>query len=77
MLGLALALLLWRDGVFERVCLALLLVPVTVTPLAVGLVFQALLSAEFGTSATGRATSASSASAASSATRARPSARSC
>jgi multiple sugar transport system permease protein len=47
-LGLALAILLWRDGLFERVALALLLIPVSITPLAVGLVFKALLSAEFG-----------------------------
>jgi multiple sugar transport system permease protein len=47
-LGLGLALLLWRDGAFERTALALLLVPVSITPLAVGLVFRALLSAEFG-----------------------------
>lgn len=46
--GLGLALLLWRDGRFERVCLALLLIPVTVTPVAVGLVFRALLAPEFG-----------------------------
>ncbi len=48
LLGLGLALLLWRDGRFERVCLALLLIPVTVTPVAVGLVFRALLAPEFG-----------------------------
>ncbi len=29
-------------------CLALLLIPVTVTPVAVGLVFRALLAPEFG-----------------------------
>ena len=46
--GMALALLLWRDGRFERICLALLLIPVTVTPVAVGLVFRALLAPEFG-----------------------------
>lgn len=48
LLGLGLALLLWGDGRFERVCLALLLIPVTVTPVAVGLVFRALLAPEFG-----------------------------
>ncbi|HEY1721161.1 MAG TPA: sugar ABC transporter permease [Magnetospirillaceae bacterium] len=48
LLGLGLALLLWRDGRFERVCLALLLIPVTVTPVAVGLIFRALLAPEFG-----------------------------
>jgi multiple sugar transport system permease protein len=47
-LGFALALLLWRDSRFNRVALALLLVPTTVTPLAVGLVFRALLTPDFG-----------------------------
>jgi multiple sugar transport system permease protein len=47
-LGLGLALLLWRDSVFHRVCLALLLIPVTMTPLVVGLVFRALLGPDFG-----------------------------
>jgi multiple sugar transport system permease protein len=47
-LGLGLALLLWRDSLFHRICLALLLVPVTVTPLVVGLVFRALLAPDFG-----------------------------
>jgi multiple sugar transport system permease protein len=46
--GLAIALLLWRDGLFQRVCLALLLIPVTVTPVVVGLVFRALLAADYG-----------------------------
>ncbi len=46
--GLALALLLWRDGRFNRVATALMLVPITITPLAVGLLFQALLNADFG-----------------------------
>ena len=48
LLGLGLALLLWRDGLFQRVCLALLLIPVTVTPVVVGLVFRALLAADYG-----------------------------
>ncbi len=48
LLGLALALLLWRDRLFQRVCLALLLIPVTVTPIVVGLVFRALLAADYG-----------------------------
>ncbi len=48
LLGLGLALLLWRDGRFQRVCLALLLVPVTITPIVVGLVFRALLAADYG-----------------------------
>ena len=47
-LGLGLALLLWRDSVFHRVCLALLLIPVTMTPLVVGLIFRALLGPDFG-----------------------------
>ena len=46
--GMALALLLWRDGRFERIALALLLIPVTVTPVAVGLVFRALLTPDLG-----------------------------
>ncbi|WP_328838664.1 carbohydrate ABC transporter permease [Methylobrevis albus] len=48
LLGFALALLLWRDRLFSRICLALLLVPVTVTPLATGLIFRALLTADYG-----------------------------
>jgi multiple sugar transport system permease protein len=47
-LGMGLALLLWRDSLFHRVCLALLLIPVTVTPVVVGLVFRALLAADYG-----------------------------
>ncbi|MGH7186231.1 MAG: carbohydrate ABC transporter permease, partial [Pseudomonadota bacterium] len=47
-LGLGLALLLWRDSVFHRVCLALLLIPVAMTPLVVGLIFRALLGPDFG-----------------------------
>ena len=47
-LGLGLALLLWRDTVFHRTCLALLLIPVTMTPLVVGLIFRALLGPDFG-----------------------------
>ncbi len=46
--GFALALLLWRDDRFNRICLALLLIPVTVTPIAVGLVFKGLLGADYG-----------------------------
>ena len=46
--GLAIALLLWREGSFQRICLALLLIPVTVTPVVVGLVFRALLGADYG-----------------------------
>ena len=47
-LGLALALALWTDRPFERAALVVMLVPVMITPLAVGLIFKALLSAEFG-----------------------------
>lgn len=47
-LGLGLALLLWPDSRFNRVCLALLLVPVTVTPVVVGLIFKALLGPDYG-----------------------------
>lgn len=47
-LGFGLALLLWRDGRVTRTALALLLVPVSITPLAVGLVFRGLLNADFG-----------------------------
>ena len=47
-LGLGVALLLWRDDWFNRIALSLLLVPATVTPLAVGLVFKALLNPEYG-----------------------------
>ena len=47
-LGLALALLLWPDGHFNRVAAAVMLVPITITPLAVGLMFRALLNADFG-----------------------------
>ena len=48
MLGLGVALLLWRDNAFQADCLALLLIPVTVTPLVVGLVFRALLAPDYG-----------------------------
>ena len=47
-LGLCVALLLWRDDWFNRIALGLLLIPATVTPLVVGLVFKALLSPEYG-----------------------------
>jgi multiple sugar transport system permease protein len=46
--GLGIALLLWRDDWFNRIALGLLLVPATVTPLVVGLVFKALLNPEYG-----------------------------
>jgi multiple sugar transport system permease protein len=47
-LGLGVALLLWRDDLFNRIALGLLLIPATVTPLVVGLVFKALLNADYG-----------------------------
>jgi len=47
-LGLGVALLLWRDDLFNRIALGLFLIPATVTPLVVGLVFKALLSPEYG-----------------------------
>ena len=47
-LGLGVALLLWRDDWFNRIALSLLLVPATVTPLVVGLMFKALLNPEYG-----------------------------
>ena len=47
-LGLGIALLLWRDDLFNRVALGLLLIPATVTPLVVGLVFKALLNPDYG-----------------------------
>jgi len=47
-LGLGIALLLWRDDLFNRIVLGLLLIPATVTPLVVGLVFNALLNPDYG-----------------------------
>jgi multiple sugar transport system permease protein len=47
-IGLGLALLLWRDGRFNRICLAFLLIPVTITPIVVGLIFRALLAVDYG-----------------------------
>jgi len=48
LLGLGIALLLWRDDWFNRIALGLFLIPATVTPLVVGLVFKALLNPEYG-----------------------------
>ena len=48
MLGFAIALALWRDDRFNRICLALILIPVTITPLVVGLIFRALLMPDYG-----------------------------
>lgn len=47
-LGLILALALWRDNGFNKFALALILVPVSVTPVVAGLVFRALLTPDFG-----------------------------
>lgn len=46
--GFGLAFLLWRESRFNQVCLALLLIPVTVTPIAVGLIFKGLLEPDYG-----------------------------
>lgn len=48
LLGFAIALALWRDDRFNRICLALILIPVTITPLVVGLIFKGLLMADYG-----------------------------
>jgi multiple sugar transport system permease protein len=47
-LGFSLALLLWPDSRFNRVVTVLMLVPITVTPIVVGLIFRALLDPNFG-----------------------------
>ena len=47
-LGGLIALALWRDDRFNRICLTLILIPVTITPLAVGLIFKGLLLADYG-----------------------------
>jgi multiple sugar transport system permease protein len=47
-LGFGIALLLWRDDRFNRMCLAFLLIPATITPLVVGLIFRGLLGADYG-----------------------------
>lgn len=46
--GFIIALALWRDDKFNRVCLTLILIPVTITPLVVGLIFKGLLLADYG-----------------------------
>ncbi|CTQ47425.1 carbohydrate ABC transporter permease [Roseibium aggregatum] len=48
LLAFAIALALWRDDQFNRICLTLILVPVTITPLVVGLIFKGLLLADYG-----------------------------
>ncbi|WP_176083873.1 sugar ABC transporter permease [Martelella sp. HB161492] len=47
-LGFILALALWKDDRFNRIVLALILVPVTITPLVVGLIFKGLLASDYG-----------------------------
>jgi multiple sugar transport system permease protein len=47
--GLGLALLLWRDTRLNKVASALLLIPISLTPLVSGLVWRAMLNADFGT----------------------------
>jgi len=47
-LGFVIALLLWRDDVFNRIVLSLILLPLAITPLVFGLVANALLGPEFG-----------------------------
>ena len=46
--GFIIALALWRDDRFNRICLTLILIPVTITPLVVGLIFKGLLLADYG-----------------------------
>jgi multiple sugar transport system permease protein len=47
-LGFCLALLLWPDSRFNRAVTILMLVPISVTPIVVGLIFRALLDPSFG-----------------------------
>jgi len=47
-LGLVLALAMWRDSRFNNIALALILIPVSITPVAAGLVFRAVLTPDFG-----------------------------
>ena len=47
-LGFVVALLLWRDDLFNRMVLPFILLPLAITPLVFGLVASALLGAEFG-----------------------------
>jgi multiple sugar transport system permease protein len=46
--GLAIALMLWRDDRFNRTILAFLLIPATITPLVVGLIYKGLLGPDYG-----------------------------
>ena len=47
-LGLLIALMLWRDDRFNRIILAFLLIPATITPLVVGLIYKGLLGPDYG-----------------------------
>jgi multiple sugar transport system permease protein len=49
MVGLGLALVLWRDTRLNKIASALLLIPISLTPLVAGLVWRAMLNADFGT----------------------------
>lgn len=46
--GLAIALMLWRHDRFNRTILAFLLIPATITPLVVGLIYKGLLGPDYG-----------------------------
>jgi multiple sugar transport system permease protein len=46
--GLGLALLLWRDTTLNKFAAALLLIPISITPLVSGLIWRAMLSPDFG-----------------------------
>lgn len=48
LLGMGLALLLWRDTRLNQVASALLLIPIALTPLVAGLVWRAILNPDFG-----------------------------
>lgn len=48
LVGMGLALLLWRDSRLNQIAAALLLVPIALTPLVAGLVWRAILNADFG-----------------------------
>ncbi len=48
LIGMALALLLWKDSAINKVASALLLIPISLTPLVAGLIWRAMLSPDFG-----------------------------
>jgi multiple sugar transport system permease protein len=48
LVGLGIALLLWRDTRANKIIAAVLLIPMSLTPLVSGLVWRALLSSDFG-----------------------------